>query len=63
MILYYRFFPSLILVGYSLRWKCSVSENRFERYAFAGIAGAEYSAGYNQRQEDLIRPRDLVDLP
>ena len=52
-----------MLAGYSLRWKCLVSENRFERYAFAGIAGAEYSAGYNQRQEDLIRPRDLVDLP
>jgi hypothetical protein len=49
-----------MFVDYSLRWKCLVSENRFERYAF-GTAGAEYSAAYNQRQEDLIRPCDLVD--
>ena len=40
---------------------CVVSENRFEHYAFAGTAGAEYSAAYNQQQQDLIRSRDLVD--
>ena len=52
---------AISVVGYSLRWKCLVSENRFEHYAFAGTAGAEYSAAYNQQQQDLIRSRDLVD--
>jgi len=44
-----------MLVGYFLRWKCLVNENRVERYAFARTAGVEYSAAHNQRPEDLIR--------
>ena len=34
-----------MLAGYSLRWKCLISENRFERYAFAGTAGAGLRVG------------------
>jgi hypothetical protein len=51
-----------MFVDYSLRWKCLVSEVKIDSSVMSVLeAQGEYSAAYNQRQEALTRPRDLVD--